>query len=102
MLRTSGMNAASTAPKTSRRTIRATGMPKTSARSRSDFASSLAIWLRLASPVWASVKPGAPLCTTSSCSGAAFSIAVSWSPAMTTGIRVACLSLDTSVGSLVW
>jgi hypothetical protein len=101
MLRTSGMNAASAAPKTISSTIRATGMPKISARSRSDFASSLAIWLRLASPVWARVNPAAPLLTTSSCSGAAFAIAVCWSPAMTTGIRVACPPFDTSVGSLV-
>ena len=61
MLSTSGMKAASTAPNTSSSTISATGMPKISARSRSLLASSLAMAFRLASPVWARVKPGAPL-----------------------------------------
>ena len=56
-LSTSGMVAASTAPKTMTSTIRAAGTPKISPRERSFSASSVNIWLRLASPAWAMVKP---------------------------------------------
>ena len=56
-LSTSGMPAASTAPKTMTSTIRAAGTPKISAFSRSLLATLVIIWFRLASPVCASVKP---------------------------------------------
>ena len=57
MLSRSGMQAASTAPKTMRSTMSAAGTPKISPRCRSFSASLVNISLMLASPVCATVKP---------------------------------------------
>ncbi len=92
MLSTRGMTAASTAPKTTTSTTSATGTPKISAFSISLLASSVPIWFRLASPVWARVKPSPLLAETRRCSGATFSRARSVSPASTTATRVERLS----------
>ena len=102
MLSTSGMQAASTAPKTKSSTISAAGTPKISPRCRSFSASLVNISLMLASPVCATVKPWPCAATAVSWSLSTFSRASSILPAMTTGMSVACLSLETAVGSLVW
>ena len=53
----SGMHAASTAPKTMSSTMSAAGTPRISPRCRSFSASLVNISLMLASPVWATVNP---------------------------------------------
>ena len=100
-LSTSGMVAASTAPKTMTSTIRAAGTPKISPRERSFSASSVNIWLRLASPAWAMVKPSLWPVMAASWTWSTFFIASSTLPVMITGTSVACLSLETRPGSLV-
>ena len=101
MLSSSGRPAATSAPNTTSRTISAAGTPKISAFSMSLLATWSIIWFRLASPVWASVKPWPAPATTTACSLSTCFMAVSWSPAMTTGSRAPRPSLETSVRSLV-
>ncbi len=57
MLSSSGMPAATRVPNTITSTTRAAGTPKISAFSMSLLATVVIISFRLASPVWASVKP---------------------------------------------
>ena len=101
MLSRIGMQAASTAPNTSRSTMSAAGTPKISPRCRSFSASLVNISLMLASPVCATVKPRPWAASTVACSSSTFFSASSMSPAITTGISVACRSLETAVGSCV-
>ena len=96
------MTAASTAPKTTTSTMRATGTPKISVFSMSLLASVLPIRLRLASPVWARQAVAGAGATRSMQRFAAFFSALSVSPASTTAISVERLSWDTIVGSPVW
>ncbi len=98
-LSSSGMPAATRAPKTITSTIRAAGTPKISAFSMSLLATWVIISFRLASPVWASVKPEPAVATTTACSLSTFFMAWSASPAMTTGMSVAWPSLERSVAS---
>ena len=100
---TTGINAATTAPKTTSRTMRAIGIPKLSPRSRSLCATSCEAWSTLEPPVCSTWKPCCPSAASVRASILSMlSLASSCFPVITKGRIVVCRSLDTRVGSFDW